>query len=1189
MFWGFDLPKKPQYLEVQYRNAAKMYKMADAPRRVVGSLLFLLAVLAHIATVPVPLGPLGAYLLQNDPPNTTYVYDDVPAIEQNAWVVDPYTDWRELFTTRDFWGGELALTTSHKSYRPVTSLTYRMQVQWIGNNIGASSKGIGRVNDLAVKRSLHLCNVLTFGAVTVCFYAVCLVVMSGRSPFAALFSGSRAKRSTSSQSPEFMAAVAAFFFAVHPIHTEAVACLVGRCEILAGFFFLLSTLAYEQSSPLIIRGEGGSLGGGDLVPITTVIVRLAWHILAGFLSFISMLCKEQGITVIAIWILCDIFHIASAVSRDNDMAYRPWRNIFAKCLAQCVRHILTIAMLIASLSFRVWISGGYAPTVFSRAENPAAVEASAMTRALSFFYINMFNVWLLLFPKNLCVDWALGSIPLVESFADMRLLLPFGIIVGFMLVFTILANGGVASSSSSVASRRDSASFLNQRFLVACFGVLAMIISFLPASNLFFYVGFVVAERVLFLPSMGFCIFLAATCDLIRPRIPLLRTLAKGHGKDVSASHPLMQSDTATAKPYRGMFEIGRIAAVPIVCCLLFLFQCVSRNLQWRNDIALMRANIKSNPRNARLYHGLGVALYAAGQEDAAMENFRRAWDHWPGYNEPMNFMGVVHMKRGRREEALQSYRRALEVTPEFTKSLYNIVGILGDVGNSNVTELSEAITHLKKLTVCPLGGDEKERANLLSRIGFLQARIGLFHAASRSFERALALADTVRAAVPHAAEYMGLLHAANGRLSEAKQLHLVALRTGGDEFERARGKTIRSRMLWQVHTDAPSSTSATVADASVAVEAARVELCEGLTPAVRDQFVASGPHLTFDDPEVELLLRYNTSLVLTVFESEDLAARVHEFCRDRGWSIDGEQCLSVIATLRAEERQMRKRHGRTLGNVKYNIDLDNTFTVEFTVDEKQISIDVGPRTDVGAVVTEACLRYGMNLEKDCPKLEEHVRARQRSHINELLAPLESWRFDKCDAWALHRARKYVSFLDEQYDMVSLKRDSSPNVVQARSELFYRLSFLKNASVYASLARVYHARASESQVQNGELDKWARNARMAAIFAAPVVAAMGETEALQLRSVNWKHILEGLIDSNKALQARDVSSAWRADPLSLWRKALQELEARGGLALRTDPKKIAIVSLCQYDAAETPLAMLSIHNKVQYAEKHGYR
>lgn len=35
------------------------------------------------------------------------------------------------------------------------------------------------------------------------------------------------------------------------------------------------------------------------------------------------------------------------------------------------------------------------------------------------------------------------------------------------------------------------------------------VITFLPAANLFFPVGFVVAERVLYLPSMGFCLLLA--------------------------------------------------------------------------------------------------------------------------------------------------------------------------------------------------------------------------------------------------------------------------------------------------------------------------------------------------------------------------------------------------------------------------------------------------------------------------------------------------------------------------------------------------------------------------------------------------------------------------------------------------------------------------------------------------------
>ena len=33
---------------------------------------------------------------------------------------------------------------------------------------------------------------------------------------------------------------------------------------------------------------------------------------------------------------------------------------------------------------------------------------------------------------------------------------------------------------------------------------------------------------------------------------------------------------------------------------------------------------------------------------------------------------------------------------------------------------------------------------------------------------------------------------------------------------------------------------------------------------------------------------------------------------------------------------------------------------------------------------------------------------------------------------------------------------------------------------------------------------------------------------------------------------------------------------------------VTIVSLCQYDPAETPLGMLSIHNKIEYTKKHGY-
>lgn len=41
------------------------------------------------------------------------------------------------------------------------------------------------------------------------------------------------------------------------------------------------------------------------------------------------------------------------------------------------------------------------------------------------------------------------------------------------------------------------------------FAIAFMALPFLPASNLFFPVGFVLAERILYLPSMGACLMVA--------------------------------------------------------------------------------------------------------------------------------------------------------------------------------------------------------------------------------------------------------------------------------------------------------------------------------------------------------------------------------------------------------------------------------------------------------------------------------------------------------------------------------------------------------------------------------------------------------------------------------------------------------------------------------------------------------
>lgn len=48
-----------------------------------------------------------------------------------------------------------------------------------------------------------------------------------------------------------------------------------------------------------------------------------------------------------------------------------------------------------------------------------------------------------------------------------------------------------------------------------------MVIPFLPASNLFFTVGFVVAERVLYIPSIGFCLLIVCGVEVLILSFPL--------------------------------------------------------------------------------------------------------------------------------------------------------------------------------------------------------------------------------------------------------------------------------------------------------------------------------------------------------------------------------------------------------------------------------------------------------------------------------------------------------------------------------------------------------------------------------------------------------------------------------------------------------------------------------------------
>jgi hypothetical protein len=98
---------------------------------------------------------------------------------------------------------------------------------------------------------------------------------------------------------------------------------------------------------------------------------------------------------------------------------------------------------------------------------------------MTFLYLPAHNFWLLLCPDNLSYDWQMGSIPLIKSVTDERNLVSLTFYLGLF---------GLCWKS------------LNSECRQLKLGLLLLVMPFLPASNVLFNVGFVVAERILYTP-----------------------------------------------------------------------------------------------------------------------------------------------------------------------------------------------------------------------------------------------------------------------------------------------------------------------------------------------------------------------------------------------------------------------------------------------------------------------------------------------------------------------------------------------------------------------------------------------------------------------------------------------------------------------------------------------------------------
>ncbi|XP_062313501.1 protein O-mannosyl-transferase TMTC4 isoform X2 [Osmerus eperlanus] len=545
-----------------------------------------------------------------------FVFDDSEAIINNK-DLNPDTPLNNIWRN-DFWGSNLSSNSSHKSYRPLTVLTFRLNYLVAG--------GLHPVG-------FHVLNIVLHAVISALMIDVFDILIGG------LAYDGEGRRLY--QAPK-TSLLAALLFGVHPVHTESVAGIVGRADLLCALFFQLSFLTYCKAFH-----RGGDRGEK---------VSVQWIAFSLSLCAAAMLCKEQGITVLGVNAAFDVLLICKVNVFELSqrlLLRRKSASVGGILPTGLLTRLALLAVGGALLLYSRWRIMGTGPPAFTEVDNPASFEESVFLRIVNYNYYYSLNAWLLLCPWWLCFDWSMGCVPLIKSTADWRMVWP-------LLLWCVL----IGLISQALCSQDG------QKRRTLTLGLVLMGVPFLPASNVFFRVGFVIAERVLYLSSAGYCLLLAyalGACCL--------------HWR-------------ALRKPFRG-------CVLALLC--VHVARCALRSHQWRSEESLFTSALSVCPLNAKVHYNVGKNLADRGNSSGAIKYYREAVRLHPTYVHAMNNLGNILKEREQLDEAERLLAKAVSIQPDFAAAWMNLGIVQNSLGKFQEAEQSywNAIRFRRKYPDC--------------------------------------------------------------------------------------------------------------------------------------------------------------------------------------------------------------------------------------------------------------------------------------------------------------------------------------------------------------------------------------------------------------------------------------------------------------------------------------------------------
>lgn len=367
--------------------------------------------------------------------------------------------------------------------------------------------------------------------------------------------------------PEPFALAAALLFAVHPVHVEATALAVSQSELMVGLLALLMAHRY-----VVARRDGG-------------LTARDWLILS--LSYLAAcLFKEQGI-VLPLTLVAAEWLLVPAADR------REWRRLLP---GYATLAVVAAAVLIARRIVLGDVGGSFVAE--------ALVGVPPAGRVLTMLRVVVAWLRLLVWPAHLQLDYAPQEIVASHSLGPRE-------IAGLLIL-----------SMTIVTAWR-----LRRRAPAFSFAVAWCAVALAPVSNVLIPTGIVLAERTLFLPSIGFCLGVGALAELV-----------------------LREFRELAARP-----GVARAAMTALGFLLLTgLARSAERQRVWRNDAVLAIRTVQDAPKSFRAQRVFADVALDLNQPQLALPAYERALELAP------------EAQRWRvRNDIARTYRRRGDVSTE--------------------------------------------------------------------------------------------------------------------------------------------------------------------------------------------------------------------------------------------------------------------------------------------------------------------------------------------------------------------------------------------------------------------------------------------------------------------------------------------------------------------------------------------